>query len=307
MSDRSVAATEGKGTTIVPVMVTRLVEPRLLGRDREREVLERLLEGARARHGGVLVLHGDPGVGKTALLEFAVENGRDFRVVRTAGVEGEMGLPYAALQQLCSPIIGLADRLPDPQHNALAVAFGRSAGPAPDPFLVGLAVLGLLSEVAEARPLLCVVDDAQWLDDESARALAFLARRLLAEKVALLFAAREPGNTLAGFPEINVGPLGRRDARVLLESVLPARVDEQVFDRIIVETRGNPLALLELPRGMTPTQLAGGFGLPAAISLSARIEEHFAQRLASVAPDGRSGSRSPSRRRKRWDRTACST
>src|SRR2546425_4984091 len=238
-------------------MVTRLVEPRLLGRDREREVLERLLEGARAGHGGVLVLHGDPGVGKTALLEFAVENGRDFRVVRTAGAEGEMELPYAALQQLCSPIIGLTDRLPDPQRNALAVAFGRSVGPAPDPFLVGLAVLGLLSEAAEERPLLCVVDDAQWLDDASARALAFLARRLLGEKIALLFAARERGNTLAGFPEINVGPLGRRDSRVLLESVLPARVDEQVFDRIIVETRGNPLALLELPRGMTPTQLAG--------------------------------------------------
>jgi len=268
-------------------MVTRQVEPRLLGRDRERQVLERLLEGVRTGHGGVLVLHGEPGVGKTALLEFAVENGRDFQVVRTAGVEGEMGLPYAALQQLCSPVIGLTDRLPDPQHKALAVAFGRSLGPAPDPFLVGLAVLGLLSEVAEARPLLCVVDDAQWLDDASARALAFLARRLLAEKIALLFAARERGDTLAGFPEINVGPLGQRDARVLLESVLPARVDEQVFDRIIVETRGNPLALLELPRGMTPTQLAGGFGLPAAISLSTRIEEHFAQRLASVAPDGR--------------------
>ena len=150
-SDRSVAATEAKGAAIVPVMVTRLVEPRLLGRDREREVLERLLEGARAGHGGVLVLHGDPGVGKTALLEFAVENGRDFRVVRTAGAEGEMELPYAALQQLCSPIIGLADRLPDPQRNALAVAFGRTVGPAPDPFLVGLAVLGLLSEEAEAR------------------------------------------------------------------------------------------------------------------------------------------------------------
>ncbi len=275
------------GAAIVLVMVTRLVEPRLLGREREREVLGRLLEGARAGHGGVLVLHGEPGVGKTALLEFAVEDAPDFGVVRTAGVEGEMELPYAALQQLCSPIIELTERLPDPQREALAVAFGRSVGPAPDPFLVGLAVLGLLSEAAEGRPLLCVVDDAQWLDDASARALAFLARRLLAEKIALLFAARERGATLAGFPEINVGPLGRRDARALLESVLPARVDERVLERIVAETRGNPLALLELPRGMTPTQLAGGFGLPEALPLSARIEEHFTRRLASVPPDGR--------------------
>jgi DNA-binding CsgD family transcriptional regulator len=268
-------------------MVTRLVEPRLLGREREREVLGRLLEGARTGHGGVLILHGEHGVGKTALLEFAVEDAPDFGVVRTAGVEGEMELPYAALQQLCSPIIELTERLPDPQREALAVAFGRSVGPAPEPFLVGLAVLGLLSEAAEGRPLLCVVDDAQWLDDASARALAFLARRLLAEKIALLFAVRERGAMLAGFPEINVGPLGRRDARALLESVLPARVDERVLERIVAETRGNPLALLELPRGMTPTQLAGGFGLPEALPLSARIEEHFTRRLASVPPDGR--------------------
>ena len=275
------------GAAIVLVMVTRLVEPRLLGREREREVLGRLLEGARTGHGGVLVLHGEPGVGKTALLEFAVEDAPDFGVVRTAGVEGEMELPYAALQQLCSPIIELTERLPDPQREALAVAFGRSVGPAPEPFLVGLAVLGLLSEAAEGRPLLCVVDDAQWLDDASARALAFLARRLLAEKIALLFAVRERGATLAGFPEINIGPLGRRDARALLESVLPARVDERVLERIVAETRGNPLALLELPRGMTPAQLAGGFGLPEALPLSARIEEHFTRRLASVPPDGR--------------------
>ena len=268
-------------------MVTRLVEPRLLGRGREREVLGRLLEGVRAGHGGVLVLHGAPGVGKTALLEFALEDAHDFGVVRTAGIEGEMELPFAALQQLCSPIIELTERLPEPQRGALAVAFGLSAGPAPDPFLVGLAVLGLLSEAAEERPLLCVVDDAQWLDDASARGLAFLARRLLAEKIALLFAVRERGATLAGFPEINIGPLGRRDARALLESVLPARVDERVLERIVAETRGNPLALLELPRGMTPTQLAGGFGLPEALSLSARIEEHFTRRLASVPPDGR--------------------
>jgi DNA-binding CsgD family transcriptional regulator len=268
-------------------MGTMPVEAGLFGRERERAVLGRLLEEARAGHGGVLVLHGEPGVGKTALLEFTLEAGQDFGVVRTTGVEGETELPYAALQQLCSPIFELTERLPDPQRDALAVAFGRSAGPAPDPFLVGLAVLGLLSEAADERPFLCVVDDAQWLDDASARALAFIARRLLAEKIALVFAARERGDALAGFPEIQVGSLGRRDARALLESVLPARLDEQVLERIIAETRGNPLAILELPRGMTPAQLAGGFGLPEALPLSARIEEHFARRLASVPPDVR--------------------
>jgi DNA-binding CsgD family transcriptional regulator len=269
------------------VMATRLVEPRLLGRDREREVLGRLLEGARAGHGGVLVVHGDPGVGKTALLDDAAEAAGDLRVVRTAGVEGETELPYAALQRLCAPILDLTERLPDPQRDALVVAFGLSAGPAPDPFLVGLAVLGLLSESAEERPLLCLVDDAHWLDDASARALAFLARRLLAERIALVFAARERGAALGGFPEIHVPPLGQRDARALLESELPARVDERVLERIVAETRGNPLALLELPRGMTPAQLAGGFGLPAALPLSAQIEEHFARRLATLPGDAR--------------------
>jgi len=269
------------------VMATRLVEPRLLGRDREREVLGRLLEGAREGHGGVLVVHGDPGVGKTALLDDAAEAAGDLRVVRTAGVEGETELPYAALQRLCAPILDLTERLPDPQRDALVVAFGLSAGPAPDPFLVGLAVLGLLSESAEERPLLCLVDDAHWLDDASARALAFLARRLLAERIALVFATRERGAALGGFPEIQLRPLGQRDARALLESELPARVDERVLERIVAETRGNPLALLELPRGMTPAELAGGFGLPAALPLSAQIEEHFARRLETLPVDAR--------------------
>ena len=198
-----------------------------------------------------------------------------------------MELPFAALQQLCSPILDRSERLPDPQRDALAVAFGLSAGQAPNPFLVGLAVLGLLSEAAEEQPLLCVVDDAQWLDRASARALAFVARRLLAEKIALVFAAREPGDVLAGLPELHVEPLGHRDARTLLESALPARLDEHVLDRIVVETRGNPLALLELPRGLTPTQLAGGFGLPAAVPLSASIEESFTRRLARLPGDAR--------------------
>jgi AAA ATPase domain len=259
----------------------------LLGRRREREVLDRLLDAARGGHGGVLVVHGEPGVGKTALLDYAVDAGRAFRAVRTLGVEQEIELPYAALQQLSSPRLELSKRLPATQRDALAVAFGLSAGPTPNPFLVALAALGLLSEAAEERPLLCVVDDAQWLDRASARALAFVARRLLAEKVALVFAARELPDALAGFPELHVGPLGHRDARALLESVLPARLDERVLERIVVETRGNPLALLELPRELTPTQLAGGFGLPAALPLSAGIEESFARRLARLPRDAR--------------------
>jgi DNA-binding CsgD family transcriptional regulator len=259
----------------------------LIGRERERKALDRLLDSGR---GGVLVVYGEAGVGKTALLEYAAEAGREFRIARTSGVEAEMELPFAAVQQLCSPLFELMERLPQPQRDALGVAFGLIANPAhptPDRFLVGLAVLGLLSEAAEERPLLCVVDDAQWLDRASARALAFVARRLLAEKIALVFAAREPGDVLAGLPELHVLSLGHRDARTLLESALPAPLDERVLDRIVVETRGNPLALLELPRGLTPTQLAGGFGLPAAVPLSASIEESFTRRLANLPGDAR--------------------
>jgi DNA-binding CsgD family transcriptional regulator len=259
----------------------------LLGRQRERVVLERLLDTARNGHGAVLVVHGDPGVGKTALLQYAAEAGRDFRVVRTAGVEGEMELDYAALQQLCSPLLEFVERLPDPQRDAIGVAFGLGAGQAPSPFLVGLAVLGLFSEAAERQPLLCVVDDALWLDGGSAGALAFVARRLLAERVALAFATRDVGSGWARFPQLRVEPLGRRDARSLLESVLPARLDESVLERIVAETGGNPLALLELPRGLTPAQLAGGFGLPAALPLSTGIEQSFARRLARLPRDTR--------------------
>ncbi len=256
----------------------------LIDREREREVLDRLLDSGR---GGVLVVYGEAGVGKTALLEYAVEAGREFRLATTSGVEAEMELPFAAVQQLCSPFLDLLDRLPRPQQEALGVAFGVSTGAAPDPFLVGLAVLGLLSEVAEKRPLLAVVDDAHWLDQASARVLAFVARRLLAERIALLFATRHVDDALRGLPELLISPLRHRDARALLESVLPTRLDEPVLERIVVETRGNPLALLELPRGLTSTELAGGFGLPAAVPLSASIEESFTRRLASLPNDAR--------------------
>jgi predicted ATPase len=191
-------------------MVTWMPQEQLLGRQRERAALDRVLGAAREGDGRVLVVHGEPGVGKTALLTYVVEAASAFRVLRTVGVEGEMELPFAALQQLCSPILDLLEQLPDPQRDALGIAFGLRSGSAPNPFLVGLAVLGLLSEAAEERPLLCVVDDAQWLDRASARAIAFVARRLLAEKIALLFGARERGDAFAGFPEIDVGPLGHR-------------------------------------------------------------------------------------------------
>jgi AAA ATPase domain len=260
---------------------------RLLGRQRERAVLDRLLDTARSGHGAVLVVHGDPGVGKTALLEYAVEAAEEFRVVQTAGVEGETELDYAALQQFCSPILEFIERLPDPQREALGVAFGLSQGQAPSPFLVGLAVLGLLAEAAEQQPLLCVVDDAQWLDGASGIALAFVARRLLAERIALTFATRELASGFARFPQLRVDPLSRRDARALLESVLAARLDDSVLERIVAETRGNPLALLELPRGLTPGQLAGGFGLPAALPLSFGIEQSFRRRLARLPRDAR--------------------
>jgi DNA-binding CsgD family transcriptional regulator len=260
---------------------------RLLGRRDEREAISRLLQAAEDGIGGALVISGEPGVGKTALLDDTVPDATSFRTVSAVGVEGEMEFPFAALLQICSPILAFAERLPEVQRDALAIAFGQTAGPAPDALLVGQAVLSLLSSASQQRPLLCVVDDAQWLDRASARLFAFVARRLAAERIALVFAARELGETLAGLPELPVEPLGHRDARTLLESVLPAPLDELVLDRIVLETRGNPLALLELPRGLTPIQLAGGFGLPVAGPLSASIEESFERRLVSLPGDAR--------------------
>ena len=256
---------------------------KLFGRERERDVLDQL----RARGRGVMVSHGEAGLGKTALLDYAVETWREFQIARTSGVEAEMELPYAAAQQVCSPLLHLMDRLPEPQHEALAVAFGLHTGSPPNPFLVGLAVLGLVSEAADERPLLAVVDDAQWLDHGSALALPFVARRLLAEPIALLFATRHVDPALSGLPELRISPLPHRDARALLESVLPARLDEAVLERIVIETRGNPLALLELPKGLTPAELAGGFGLLDSVPLSASIEEGFTRRLATLPDDAR--------------------
>ncbi|MDX6410253.1 MAG: hypothetical protein QOE13_3324 [Gaiellaceae bacterium] len=255
------------------------------GRRDECAVLDGLLEDARAGRSGVLVLRGDPGVGKTALLEYAITSGSDMRVLRAVGAEAEMELAFAAAHQLCMSVLDRLERLPGPQRDALATTFGLSAGGVPDRFFVGLAVLGLLSEVAEKRPLLCVIDDAQWLDRASAQALALVARRMLAEPVVMLFAAREPSDLLAGLPEMVLGGLGDADARALLASVIPGRLDERITDELLAETRGNPLALLELPRGLSAAELAGGFGLPGALSLSGRIEERFLERLGCLPDD----------------------
>src|SRR5277367_4074955 len=257
----------------------------LLDRLPERAALSELLDAARAGRSGVLVMRGEPGIGKTALLEYAVESAAGLHVARVAGVESEMELAFAALQQLCAPMLDKLAGLPDPQRDALGVAFGLKTGAAPDRFLVGLAALSLLSEVAEQQPLLCVIDDAQWLDRASALVLAFVARRLLAEPVALVFATREPGEEFRGLPELLVGGLRKGDARELLSSVIPGPLDERIRDRIVAETRGNPLALLELPRGVTPAEQAGGFGLPSVPGLpgmpgsSGRIEESFRRRV----------------------------
>ena len=254
----------------------------LLDRLAERAALGGLLEGARAGQSGVLVLRGEPGVGKTALLDDAIGSAVGLRVARVAGVESEMELPFAALQQLCAPMLDGLERRPDPQRDALSVAFGLRAGAAPDRFLVGLAALSLLSEAAEQQPLLCVIDDAQWLDQASAQALGFVARRLLAEPVALVIATREPGKEFSGLPELLVGGLRDGDAQELLSSVIRGPLDERVRDRIVAETRGNPLALLELPRGLTLAELAGGFGLLEAPELSGRIEDSFRRRLEAL-------------------------
>ncbi|MGD9891287.1 MAG: AAA family ATPase [Dehalococcoidia bacterium] len=260
--------------------------PALLGRSTECDSFDRLLESARAGQSRVLVVRGEAGAGKSALLEYLVGRASGCRVARAAGVEAEMELAYAGVHQLCAPLLDHRARLPGPQRDALGTVFGLSAGPAPDRFLVGLAVLGLLSEVAEERPLLCVIDDAQWLDRASMQTLAFVARRLLAEPLGMVFAVREPSELreVAGLPELRVGGLSDGDSRALLGRAIPGRLDERVRDRIIAETRGNPLALLELPRGLTPAELAGGFGLPDPKPLANRIEESFVRRLESL-PD----------------------
>jgi DNA-binding CsgD family transcriptional regulator len=262
--------------------------PALLDRERERAVLDGLLEDLRSGRGRALVVRGEAGVGKSALLEYTAGAAADMRLAQAAGAESEMELAFASLHLLCAPLLDRLGDLPGPQRDALGTAFGLRTGDAPDRFLVALAVLTLLSEVAEERPLLCVVDDAQWLDRASAQVLAFAARRLLAEPVGLIFAAREPGEQFRGLPDLEVRGLLDKDARALLASAVRVRLDEQVWDRIVAETNGNPLALLELPRGLSPAQLVGGFGLVGVQAVPARIEQGFRKRLEALPADTRS-------------------
>jgi DNA-binding CsgD family transcriptional regulator len=259
----------------------------LAGRRSETDVLDGLVEAVRGGESRTLVMRGEPGVGKTALLEHLVERASGFRVARAAGVQSELELAFAGLHQLLAPMLDRLEHLPDPQRAALRTAFGVSTGPAPDRFFVALAVLGLLSDVAEEQPLLCVVDDEQWLDRASAQVLAFVARRLGAEPVGLVFAARRTSEELAEAPQLVVEGLPERDARALLDSALTGPVDARVRDQIVSETRGNPLALLELVRGSTPAELAGGFGLPGGEPLSRTIEESFRRRLDALPADTR--------------------
>jgi hypothetical protein len=270
-------------------MANRAPRPRLRGRHDECAALDRLVENVRAGQSRVLVLRGEAGVGKTALLEYLQGRASGCRIARSAGVESEMELPFAGLHQLCAQMLHRLGRLPGPQGDALGAAFGLREGDAPDRFLVGLAVLSLLSDVAEEHPLICVVDDAQWLDRASAQALAFVARRLVADPVAVVFAVRESGNEqdLTGLSELQVPGLADLDARALLESVIAGPLDPRVRDRIVAEAGGNPLALLELPRGVGPAELAGGFALPDVMPLSGRIEASFQRRLEGLPADTR--------------------
>jgi DNA-binding CsgD family transcriptional regulator len=258
----------------------------LLNRQQERAALDGLLGDLRSGHGRALVLRGEAGVGKSALLEYVTGAAADMRVARVAGVESEMELAFASLHLLCAPLLDRLERLPVPQRDALGVAFGLREGGTPDRFMVGLAVLTLLSEVAEDRPLLCMVDDAQWLDAASAQVLGFVARRLVAEPVGLLFAARDPGEQLRGIMDLEVEGLPDSEARTLLHSAIRFQLDERVQDRILAEANGNPLALLELPRGLRPEQLVGGFGLVGAVPT--RIEAGFRRRLEALPEDTRS-------------------
>jgi len=260
---------------------------RLVGRVPERGALDRFLAALGRGESQALVLLGEPGIGKTALLEDLAERASCCRVVSVSGIQSEMELAFAALHQLCAPLLDRLDAVPAPQALALRTTFGMSSGPAPDRFLVGLAVLSLLAEAAADTPLLCVVDDEQWLDRASAQVMAFVARRLGAESVGLVFGTRALSGELAGLPQLKVEGLRKEDTRVLLDSVLTAKVDERVLDQMVAEAHGNPLALVELPRELTAAQLAGGFGLAGAVLLPGSGEEMFRRRIEALPAESR--------------------
>jgi DNA-binding CsgD family transcriptional regulator len=256
--------------------------PPLVGRTNEGRVLESALGEVLDGHARVLVVRGDAGMGKTALLQHLTASAPQFRTVLATGVESEMALPHAGLHQLCGSMLDHLDSLPGPQRDAARAAFGLAAGTSPEPLMVGLATLSLLTAVSDERPLLSVIDDAHWLDRESLQALAFVARRLLAEPVCLAFATRISLTELAGLPELVVEPLAESDAQTLLGAVLRVPLDDRVRDRIVNETHGNPLALVEWPRGLTLAELAGGFGMPSTMAMTGQIEENFRRRLAEL-------------------------
>jgi DNA-binding CsgD family transcriptional regulator len=260
--------------------MTAVRAPGFLGRNSERELIDRLLANVRGGQSAVLVIRGEAGIGKTALLQYAARQASDFRVEHVTGVEAEMELPFAGIHQLCAPMLPRLDALPQPQQDGLRVALGLASGQVPVRFLVGLAVLGLLSAVAEERPLLCLVDDAQWLDAASGLILGFVARRLLAESVAIVVAVREPSarHDFDGLPDLLLRGLTNEDARTLLMRAVPGPLDDRVGDRIVAETRGNPLALLDLPRSVSAAGLAGGFELLAVTDLPRRLEDHYLER-----------------------------
>jgi DNA-binding CsgD family transcriptional regulator len=261
--------------------------PAFRGRSSESELLDRLVDDARGGRSGALVIRGEAGMGKTALMRHAAGRASGFRVAEVAGVESEGELPFAGLHHLCAPFLDRIGELPAPQQDALRVALGLCSGAAPDHFLVGLAALTLLAAVAEEQPLLCLVDDLQWLDEATGQVLGFVARRLLAEPVAIVFGIREPSDErqLAGLPELRLEGLGRDEARALLAEVIPGRLDERIADRIVAETRGNPLALMELPRGMTAAELAAGFGRPGPVPET--VEGSYVRQLDPLPADSR--------------------
>ena len=263
--------------------------PALRGRGEICETLTELVEAIRKGESRVLVLRGEPGIGKTALLEYAIEIGTDARVGRAAGVEAEVEIPFAGLHRLCAPMLDHADRLPPPQRDALRLVFGLDGSGAPNQLLVGLAVLGLFRKVAREQPLLCVVDDAQWLDRASAQVLGFVARRLENEPVALLLAAREAAgkSEFSGLEELNVEGLSEADARHLLASVAGVPLDEGVRERLIAESRGNPMALTELPHRLSPVELAGGLGLTGRMPLSGGLAESDRRRIDALPAETR--------------------
>jgi len=256
----------------------------LLDRISERELLDGVLARAREGQSAVLVIRGEAGIGKTALVRYTARRASGFRVAQVTGVEAEMELPFAGIHQLCAPLLDHLDSLPQPQRHALNVALGVAAGDAPERFLVGLAVLGLLSAAADERPQLCLVEDAQWLDAASGTVLGFVARRVLAESVAIVVTVRDPTTRqeFDGLPEMLLHGLPEEDARTLLMRAVPIRLDDRVRDRIVGETRGNPLALVDLPRSMSPSELEGGFGLLSASDLPRHIEGHYLRRAGEL-------------------------